>query len=316
MNPTDLKIIQQCDLNLLLSLAILIEEQSVSKSADRLDISQPAMSQNLKKLRNMFDDPLFVKQGQGIRATKKALRLYGSLTEWLQMSDRLISQTAFDPMESHGVIRIAFMDDLTQTMIPMMLDRILTFAPNVELEFVHKPRDVFSLLESGEIDIAAAGTDTPPANIHGRHISTDNYCAAYSLKHPLAKIAQPTLAQIFAHDTAEYSASNLVELEITQLALQHQLQRKMTFSTGSFLVLLQGLLAGKHVGFLPQRVLNSEKWRSQLKGVVLTELPQLDSTLYWHARVHKDPLIQWFKDQCLDIVSQQQLQRGEAKSTG
>ncbi|WP_299808740.1 LysR family transcriptional regulator [uncultured Shewanella sp.] len=303
MNPTDLKMIQQCDLNLLLSLAILIEEQSVSKSAERLDISQPAMSQNLKKLRAIFDDPLFIKQGQGIKATSKALRLYNPLTEWLQLSDQLISQSPFDPMESHGVIRIAFMDDLTQTMIPMILNKILTSAPNVELEFVQKPRDVFSLLESGEIDIAAAGTDTPPANIYGRHITTDNYCAAYSLNHPLAKIKQPSLEQIFAYDTAEYSASNLVETEVNQLALQNQLQRKITFASGSFQVLLQGLLAAKHVGFLPQRVLTSDKWKGQFKGTVLNELPQLDSTLYWHARVHKDPLVQWFKNQCLSVAN-------------
>ena len=303
MNPTDLKIIQQCDLNLLLSLAILIEEQSVSKGAERLDISQPAMSQNLKKLRTIFDDPLFVKHGQGIKATNKALRLYSSLIEWLQLSDRLISQTAFNPMESHGVIRFAFMDDLTQAMIPMMLDKILMSAPNVELEFIHKPKDIFSLLESGEIDIAAAGTDTPPANIHGRHINTDNYCAAYSVNHPLAKINQPTLAQIFAYDSAEYSASNSVELEITQLALHNQLQRKITFVSGSFQVLLQGLLAGKHVGFVPQRTLKSKKWQSKLKGGILKDLPQIDTTIYWHARVHKDPLIQWFKDQCLDVAN-------------
>ncbi|WP_108944714.1 LysR family transcriptional regulator [Shewanella halifaxensis] len=304
MNLTDLKIIQQCDLNLLLSLTILIEEQSVSRSAERLDISQPAMSQNLKKLRVMFDDPLFIKQGQGIKATAKALRLYNSLTEWLYLSDQLISQTAFDPMKSHGVIRMAFMDDLTQAMIPMLLDKILLSAPNIELEFIHKPKDVFSLLESGEIDLAAAGTDTPPANIHGRHISTSQYCAAYSLDHPLAKLQQPTLAQIFSYDTAEYSASNLVELEINQLALQHQLQRKVTFASGSFQVLLQGLLAGKHVGFVPLRTLQSPLWQSKLKGVLLKELMQFESTLYWHARVHKDPLIQWFKDECLAIVNQ------------
>lgn len=304
MNLTDLKIIQQCDLNLLLSLCILIEEQSVSKSAERLDISQPAMSQNLKKLRLMFNDPLFVKHGQGIKATSKAQGLYNSLTEWLYLSDRLISQTTFDPMESHGVMRVAFMDDLTQSMIPMILDKILLLAPNIELEFVHKPKDVFALLESGEIDLAAAGTDTPPANIHGRHISNSHYCAAYSVDHPLAKLKHPTLAQIFAYDTAEYSASNLVELEVNQLALQHHLQRKITFSSGSFQVMLQGLLAGKHVGFVPQRTLNSPIWQSKLKGVQIKELVPFESTLYWHARVHKDPLIQWFKDECLAIVNQ------------
>ncbi|WP_394203955.1 LysR substrate-binding domain-containing protein [Shewanella waksmanii] len=303
MNHSDLKIIQQCDLNLLLSLAVLIEEQSVSKSAERLSISQPAMSQNLKKLRVLFNEPLFVKSGQGIKATEKAVALLPKLREWLQMSSRLILQQPFEPAEIHGVIRIAFMDDLTQKMVPMMIEKLLSDAPHIELEFIHKPKDLFTMLESGELDIAAGGKENPPANIYGRQINTDIYCAAYAKHHPLAQIASPSLQQIFSHNTAEYSASNLVEDEINSLALRHGLTRKVTFSSASMTVMMHGLLAGQHVGFIPQRALNYPDWKHKLNGIALPQLPQLNSTLYWHARVHKDPLIQWFKNSILDMVS-------------
>jgi len=303
MNPADLKKIQGCDLNLLLNLAVLIEEQSVSKSAERLDISQPAMSQNLKKLRNLFDDPLFIKHGQGIKATGRALALLPDLREWLQMSSRLILKEPFEPSESHGVIRIAFMDDLTQLMIPMMLDKITKEAPNVELEFIDKPRDMFSLLESGELDLAAGGTESPPANIYGRRLNEDQYCAAFTKSHPLAQIENPTLAQIFTYETAEYSSSNLVEGEINRLVQSQQLQRKTSFIASSMSVMLHGIMAGKHVGFIPQRALESPQWRAKLVGVSIDPFPPLESTLYWHARVHRDPLIQWFKEHCLGITN-------------
>lgn len=302
MNPADLKTVQACDLNLLLNLAVLIEEQSVSKSAERLDISQPAMSQNLKKLRNLFDDPLFIKHGQGIKATDKARALLPELREWLQMSSRLILKEPFHPSESHGVIRVAFMDDLTQNMIPMMLDKITKEAPNVELEFIDKPKDMFSMLESGELDLAAGGTESPPANIYGRWLNEDQYCAAFAKSHPLAQIESPTLEQIFSYQTAEYSSSNLVEAEVNRLVQDHQLQRKTSFIASSMSVLLHGLMAGKHVGFIPQRALEDAQWRKKLIGASIAPLPPLESTLYWHARVHRDPLIQWFKDHCLSMA--------------
>ncbi|QFU21058.1 LysR family transcriptional regulator [Shewanella eurypsychrophilus] len=303
MNHSDLKIIQGCDLNLLLSLVILIEEQSVSKSADRLDISQPAMSQNLKKIRALFNTPLFVKHGQGIKATEHAIALLPKLREWLQMSSQLILQQPFDPAETHGVIRIAFMDDLTQQMIPMMLDKIMKEAPNVELEFVHKPRDLFTMLESGELDLAAGGTEAPPANIYGRRLNQDQYCAAFAKTHPLAKIKNPSLTQIFSYETAEYSSSNLVEGQINLMVQAHNLTRKVSFVSNSIMVMMHGLMAGKHVGFIPERALQYELWKDKFVGASIAPLPPLESTLYWHARVHRDPLIQWFKDHCLNIVS-------------
>ncbi|NRD75599.1 LysR family transcriptional regulator [Shewanella sp. VB17] len=299
MNHSDLKIIQGCDLNLLLSLTVLIEEGSVSKSAERLNISQPAMSQNLKQIRNLFEKPLFVKHGQGIKATEKALSLLPRLQEWLEMSSRLILQKTFDPKEVNGVIRIAFIDSMTAEIVPQMLEVFMLEAPNVELEFLHKPNNMFSMLESGELDLCIGGTELPPANIHGRHIRLERFCIASSPDHPINQLTEPTLTDIFSFDTAEYSVSSAAEYQITQLAQTNNLTRKVSFSTNSMLVLRHGLLAGKHIAFMPDTIINSPYWQEKLAIINHEELPQVKSTLYWHARVHQDPLVQWFKKKYL-----------------
>lgn len=302
MNHSDLKIIKGCDLNLLLSLTVLIEEESVSKSAERLDISQPAMSQNLKKIRNLFADPLFVKQGQGIKATEKAQSLLPQLQEWLEMSSRLILQKTFDPKEVHGVVRIAFIDSMTSEIIPQLLEMVMLVAPNVELEFLHKPKDMFSMLESGELDLCIGGTELPPANIYGRRIGLEKFCIASSPTHPINQLTNPNLADIFSFDTAEYSVSNAAEAQITQLAQANNLSRNISFSTSSMLVLCNGLLAGKHIAFISDVTTQNPYWQEKLAIVTHQELPQVESTLYWHARVHQDPLIQWLKNQCLILA--------------
>lgn len=302
MNHSDLKIIKGCDLNLLLCLTVLIEEESVSKSAERLDISQPAMSQNLKKIRNLFDHPLFVKNGQGIKATEKAHSLLPQLQKWLEMSSRLILQKTFDPKEVHGVVRIAFIDTMTSEIIPQLLEMIMRAAPHVELEFLHKPKDMFSMLESGELDLCIGGTELPPPNIYGRRIGMEKFCIASSPTHPINQLNNPSLADIFSFDTAEYSASDTAEPQITQLAQANNLNRKISFSTSSMLVLCNGLLAGKHIAFISDITSQNPDWQGKLAIVTHEALPQVESTLYWHARVHQDPLVQWFKNQCLILA--------------
>lgn len=301
LNQADIARIRSCDLNLLLCLAVLIEEQSVSKSAERLGLSQPAMSQNLKKLHKLFDEPLFVKQSQGIAATEKAQNLYQPLHQWLQLSSRLLLQKPFLPEEATGKIRFSMVADVAEAFVPQLLARMMQDAPNVELEFIHKPSDIFAMLESGDLDIAAGGVELPPPNVYGRRTSTERYLVFFSPEHPLAGLKNPTLADVFAFEHARYSSSNLVEQQIDQLAQEQGFTRRCSFSSSSILVLLQSLKAGRHLAFLPERFLRR---REQLSYLEFSEIPWAEGMLYWHARVHKDPLIQWFKDLCLDLVQE------------
>src|SRR5210317_1547630 len=101
MNSSDLA---KIDLNLLISLHTLLEERSVSRAAERLFITQPAMSKTLSRLRNLFGDPLFTRSSHGMQPTPRARALAGDLNSILEGIAELVSETAFDPATFEGEI--------------------------------------------------------------------------------------------------------------------------------------------------------------------------------------------------------------------
>ncbi|AZQ11533.1 LysR family transcriptional regulator [Shewanella khirikhana] len=299
LSQADIARIRSCDLNLLVCLVVLIEEQSVSRSAERLGLSQPTMSQKVKKIQTLFGEPLFIKQGLGIIATDKALKLHQPLEQWLLLSSQLLQKKPFFPEEAKGKISLGLLDDVAETLIPRLLEQLIVDAPNVELEFVNKTSNIFSMLESGKLDLAVGGVDVPPPNIHGRRTVSENYLVFFSQNHPLAKLANPSIQDVFHWEHARFSGSNLIEQEIDLLAQELGLTRKCSFSCSSNLVLLQSLKANRHLAFLPERFL---KHSDSLLHLALPEIPSIDSMIYWHAKVHKEPLIQWFKDLCIELT--------------
>ena len=102
-----LKALKRIDLNLLVALQILLEESNVSRAAQRLFITQPAMSKTLRRLRDVFNDPLFIRGPHGIRPTPRALELQSALGPILEGIDTLIAPVVFDPSNFVGEVSIA-----------------------------------------------------------------------------------------------------------------------------------------------------------------------------------------------------------------
>ncbi len=124
------------DLNLLVALRILVEERSVSKAAQRLSLSQSAMSRVLGRLRSLLADPLFTRQGQSLIPTEKALQLNRDLGEPLESLRQLLSPIDFDSKSCEQTFIIATTDYAMQTILPFALPRIYQEAPNVAFEFL------------------------------------------------------------------------------------------------------------------------------------------------------------------------------------
>jgi DNA-binding transcriptional LysR family regulator len=95
------------DLNLLISLQVLLEERNVSRAAESLHITQPAMSKTLSRLRELFDDPLFTRSSHGMQPTPRAMELEGDLNAILGGISKLVSSPQFDPASATGEINLA-----------------------------------------------------------------------------------------------------------------------------------------------------------------------------------------------------------------
>jgi DNA-binding transcriptional LysR family regulator len=142
------------DLNLLVSLDVLLEEGSVSRAAERLSITQPAMSKTLGRLRETFDDPLFVRSKRGIQPTPRALSLIADLKSVLTQIDGLLDAGDFTPEAYRGEITLAISEYVGFTLLPPLSARLQSSAPRLRLRTITRAERQLDQLARGELDFA------------------------------------------------------------------------------------------------------------------------------------------------------------------
>ncbi|MDB6061726.1 MAG: LysR family transcriptional regulator [Verrucomicrobiaceae bacterium] len=172
------------DLNLLVYLDVLLREGSVTRAAEHLNITQPAMSNGLKRLRDLFDDPLLIRTSEGMRPTARGLELQPLLREVLSKVEAVVQPTDFEPLHSDQLFRIMASDYAESTLLPRLLDIIRTSAPGIALDIL-TPSDVtFQDLEKGKIDMAINRFDHLPKSLHHSTLWRDNFSCLISADNP------------------------------------------------------------------------------------------------------------------------------------
>ena len=159
--------LETLDLNLLLTLHWVLTEQNVSRAAERLGVSQPAVSHGLKRLRDLFGDPLLVKSGRVMRTTPKAERMKPKVVELVAgMRDLFQAESEFEPARAEGRFRIAASDNGAILAARAWLSAVSEDAPGLALDVVHLDFPVAQDLISGAVDLVlmpeAKLLDLPP----------------------------------------------------------------------------------------------------------------------------------------------------------
>ena len=147
------------DLNLLVILKVLLEEQSVTRAASRLHISQSALSKSLNRLRETLDDPLFQRTAHGLKPTAHALILGQKLPNILQDLYQLTQPPTFNPASSNRQFSFAMVESAYETLIPYFIGPMLTTAPNVKLDSYVWTEKSMQDLQQGQIDFGISGRD-------------------------------------------------------------------------------------------------------------------------------------------------------------
>jgi DNA-binding transcriptional LysR family regulator len=172
------------DLNLLVYLDVLLREGSVTRAAAQLNITQPAMSNGLKRLRDLFNDPLLIRTSEGMRPTARGLELQPLLRDVLGKLEGVVQATEFEPLHSDQLFRIMASDYAESTLLPRLLEAIRTAAPGVTLDIL-TPSDVtFQDLEKGKIDMAINRFDHLPKSLHHTTLWRDNFSCLVSVDNP------------------------------------------------------------------------------------------------------------------------------------
>lgn len=177
--------LERVDLNLLIYLDVLLREKNVTRAAEQLGVTQPAMSNILRRLRTLFNDPLLIRSSEGMTPTERALELQPRIRDALSdLALILEPRTEFRPFTSTRVFRIMTSDYAEATLVPRLVKAMRSEAPNVVLDFL-TPSDVsYRDMEQGKVDLAINRFNEIPQSFHQVLVWRDSFSCLLSPSHP------------------------------------------------------------------------------------------------------------------------------------
>lgn len=178
--------IERVDLNLLVYLDVLLRERNVSRAAEFVGLSQPAMSNGLRRLRELFNDPLLVRTSEGMAPTERALELQPLVRAALVSVEKALqADREFDPATANRVFRIMVSDYTEATLIPSLLARLQQEAPQIVLDILAPSDMSFEDVERGNVDMVINRFDNLPQSFHQVTLWVDSYACVIGRDNPL-----------------------------------------------------------------------------------------------------------------------------------
>ena len=229
--------LEKIDTNLLIALDILLEERSVTKAAARMYVTQPAMSQSLRKLREILNDALLVREKGRMELTPRALYLQAPLRLALsQLRAALEGEPRFDPHSATTHYRIAALDSAMTTQIPSLIATLQKEAPRVTVEVLAiPPHRVFDALEAGEAELGLGVFPLPPDHIRYQKLLDEHFLSLTRREHPLSKKKKITLDDFLAYPHALISTTRQGEGAVDRALRQLERRRHIALRVPYFM---------------------------------------------------------------------------------
>lgn len=308
----DARDLAKIDLNLLISMQVLLEEQNVSRAAERLFITQPAMSKTLSRLRTVFSDPLFTRSSHGMTPTPRAQELGRRLEPILGDILALLNREEFDPATYSGELTIALSEYIGIGILPKLMARLQFLAPALGLRSITRAEQQLDQLAAGDLDFA----------IHIRHSNYLEDFQTHSLGsnapvilaregHPLSGTT-PSWDSLSLYPFIRLYISDMEETEIFQRARRlGELPEPDggRFETSHLLTALEVLRATDYLMPGPPYILQNPTVGYKIQALAMPEQDHFDLeyVLVRHRRTEKSEVHNWLWSQLLDIIQELQL---------
>jgi DNA-binding transcriptional LysR family regulator len=298
--------LRSIDLNLLVAFHRLYIDKNVSRAADNLGLSQPAMSNTLKRLRQLTGDELFVRTSTGMSPTICADDLATPLADALATIEEALSHlTSFNPAKSKRKFVISAFDIGESYLMPKLMKKLATDAPGVTFQTIRAGAgDSLKLaLEAGNVDFAIGHLPRLQAGFFQRRLFPQHYVCVFRRDHPLTS-AHFGIAEFQAADhlaiATEGSDYEFLE-DVLANAAPH---RNIRLSVPHFLSAGYLLRDTNLVATLPNtlaEILCKPFGLAQIPHPI--SLPSMDINLLWHAKSHRDPASQWLRNILFELFS-------------
>lgn len=288
--------LRRADFGLLVSLDALLAERSVTAAAKRLGISQPALSAQLARLRDLFHDDLLVGNAHGMVPTPRAEEMQGSLNSLLKDLTSLVSSDAsFDPAQADRTFRVGGTDLIHAILMPRLLKSLSETASGVRLAalpFVSS--DTAHQMERGALDLAVTTQASAPQRFPALKLLDEDFRVIWRDGHPGIGDAM-TLKKFCAHPHLLVSPEGGGFHGIIDDALKTQgLQRNVVASLPSFLLAPAAVRCSDYLAVVPTRLAALDVTGLNSASVPVTT-PGFSLYLSWHPRMKNDPGHRWLR---------------------
>lgn len=286
---------------MLRALHLLLEQRNLSAVAREIGMSQPALSHALARMREIFDDPLLVRERNTLVPTARAEQIQSQLRAIIPELQLLFSGQPFLPAESRQTFKLAITDHAGQVLIPDFVRRLNEQAPHVQIRISLIPNRQTDLaeLDEGQFDTRVGWLRSLPPNWRKRKLCDDQIVV-------IGALDNPALADGGAHLTVEHFATlpwlaleadrpiypNIIDTVLAEQGLERNIVARVThFSIVPFIVSKSAMVA-----MFPLRL--ARKFAE--RGIIAiarppTRFADSNLSLAWHPRVHDDPAHQWFR---------------------
>jgi DNA-binding transcriptional LysR family regulator len=292
------------DLNLLKALDALLDERSVTRAAARLALTQPAVSGMLNRMRDHFDDPLFIRAPHGMVPTTRAEALAAPVKRILADIDALLQPIAFDPITANLTFTLAATDYALRAVVVPFIAALKVRAPHIRVRVVPvEPERLVNQLGQGKLDLALMTPHTTPDELHSRALYDERYVCMMRADHPDA--GKPlTLDRFCALEQVLVSYEGEGFHGVTDDALAKiGRTRRVGLSVSSFLVLPDVLTISDMIAVVPERMAENRA------GMFVCDTPAsvqgFTKSMAWHERTHRSPAQQWLRELLLETSGQQ-----------
>lgn len=293
------------DLNLLITLDVLLAEGSVARAAQRLRLSPSAMSRALARLRETTGDPLLVRAGRGLVPTPRALELRERVSQLVQDAQAALRPVQlFDLPQLERTFTLRTSDGFVENFGPRLIARIAAEAPGVVMRFVQKPDKNSTLLREGSVDLdtGVVGAATSP-ELHTRALFRDRFIGVVRRGHALSQ-GEITPARYAAgrHVLVSRRGQDLgpVAEALAALGLQRQI-----------VTIVAGLSAALSLARSSDLIATvAERHSGNLSGGMFSfplpfSTPAITVALLWHPRMNADPAHRWLRECVREVCTEQ-----------
>jgi len=297
--------LEEIDLNLLVVFKHLLAERSVSRVAEVLGLTQPAVSNALARLRKLMDDELFLRTPSGMEPTPFAEQLAESVTYGLGMIHGALNQRAsFEATTSTRPFVIGMTDIGETYFLPRLMERLRRDAPGVTVSTVRTTAvHLRDDMEAGKVDLAIGLLPQLKAGFFQRRLFKQRYVCIFRKGHPLDK-RKMTLREFSAAEHLLVVSEGTGHGKVDEVLKRSGVERKISLTVPHFVAVGHILQATDLVATVPERF--AQRMTQPFDLVYLPHpaaLPEVAINVFWHAKFHKAPANQWLRGLVFEMFS-------------